>query len=809
MTIKNSTRLLAILLTLAMMLPFASCNLFQGTGALKLESFIVDPTSIKTEYVVGEEVDFSGIKATAKYNDENLNKTYTISELTITYDKDITATVGNKEVTVSFMDPHLNVKQEAKITIKVVKDASELPTTPEETTYDPNHTTTPEQTTPEVTPPEVTTPEETTPEVTPPEVTTPEETTPEETTPEVTTPEETTPDPDEIELEVIGFDTPVTLVHFAAANKEAGTLNYGDAGFSGQFAVGNQLYVIGNQNEFKFNPSVEILNFNTDEEFTSKEFYADVVISVKKNGTYVELTAKAMGKNVVEYYDGDVLMATVNTYKGLYQFTAAAADMEVQISVVPSDLYYIVYAEDFPPIVLEAKVINAYNVYEAWQLAVIDNYNSEWADHKATYGLTDVTVSGIVLHNDIKLTANDVPASFFYTTEKEVVYYKMGSDGTLVPTVTIPAGTKYLKDELMIYERRGAGEFAIEGNFFTLDTKGFPLIPSPGVFGKDSGRDYGSDFSNAALFRFLVVEDVTEEKIVIDINNISLIGNSARDNLVDATESLASAGGLIFFKSSVGAVTTMNNVIGNSYFITYFTENTTTLTVSNSKCFDSYQNAAFVWADSTLNLIDTYINGCGGPVIIANSVWKDGKHPTVNVTGGKMETHLSGQEIWFTAVNANTIVGQIKALSAGLQQAGLGSYVDSKGQMNIGVTLMANGTDATEIVTGLGAQGKFFVNGEGLDRTQSPENILWATILQISQYAGQTTGMMPPFMTVYDAAGNAYTLYSDGVNLFDLTGAQFNPYGNADHMAIAAAFMQAKTLTLTQGGLSVAFEFYH
>ena len=64
MTIKNSTRLLAILLTLAMMLPFASCNF--GTGSLKLESLIVDPNSVKTEYVVGEAIDFSGIQVIAK-----------------------------------------------------------------------------------------------------------------------------------------------------------------------------------------------------------------------------------------------------------------------------------------------------------------------------------------------------------------------------------------------------------------------------------------------------------------------------------------------------------------------------------------------------------------------------------------------------------------------------------------------------------------------------------------------------------------------------------------------------------------------
>ena len=792
MTIKNSTRLLAILLTLAMVLPFASCDLLKGLGgSLKLESFIVDPTSIKTEYVVGEEVDFSGIKATAKYSDETLNKTYTANELTITYADDITATVGKKEVTVSFKDPNLGVVQEVKITITVVKDASEI------TTSDPDHTTTPAPG-----------PDETTPEPGPDE-TTPEPG-PDETTPDPD-PGVTPPKPNEIELEVIGFDTPGTLVHFAAANKEAGTLTYGQDGFSGQFAIGGQVYVIGNQNAFTLNPTAEILNFNTDEEFTTKEFYSTVVISIKKDDAYVELTADAKGNNVVEYYDGDVLIATVNTYKGIYQFTADAADAEVKISVAPSEEHYIVYAEDFPPIVLEAKIINAYNVYEAWQLAVVDNYNEEWADHKATHGLTNVTVSGIVLHNDIKLTANDVPQSFFYTTTADVVYRNTVTG----ETVTIPAGTKYFKDWTFIYERDGVADFAIEGNFFTLSTKNFPLIPSPAVFGKDAGKDYEEDFSNAALFKFNSVDwdtvasgTIPTEVSDVTINNIAIIGNSSRDNLVDAEENLASAGGLIFVKTSHYTQMSMNNVIGNSFFITYFVDYGGNIVVRDSKCYDSYQNAAFVWSSSTLEMINTYVNGCGGPAIIAQSVIAENGHPTVTVTGGKLETHLSGQEIWFTAVNANAIVSQITALGAGLQQAGLGNFVDANGKMNIEAALMANGSKADEIVTGIDAQGKLIIETDGIDRTQSMENANWMAIYQISQYAAQAGGQMPPFFTVYDAEGTAYSFYYNGVTF--VVGAEQTPLGtDASHAAIIAALMQADTITLTQGGLSVVFEYYH
>ena len=134
MTMKNFTRLLATILTLAMMFSMVACN-FSGqfSGSLKLESFIIDPNSYKAEYVVGETVDFTGIKAIVKYNDETLNKTYTAADLTIAYDADITAEVGEKEVVISFQDANLGVKQETKITIKVVEADPEV-TTPEATT---------------------------------------------------------------------------------------------------------------------------------------------------------------------------------------------------------------------------------------------------------------------------------------------------------------------------------------------------------------------------------------------------------------------------------------------------------------------------------------------------------------------------------------------------------------------------------------------------------------------------------------------------------------------------------------------------
>ena len=735
--LRTFSKLITVVAILAMILSLASCDMFNKGGSLKLESFTVDKTSVKTNYLIGEEIDFSGIKATAKYSDESLNKVYTYDELTITYDADITATVGDKYVTVAFDDPNLNVKQETKVQIKVAEE------------------------------------------------------------PVIG---------DEPQL-VLGFEQPDSLTSFASNNSSAGQSQYGNAAFSGEFAIGGKTYVVGNANAFKLNPKFTILDETTDEAVGLKEFFAVVEISIDKDGTYVALTNVAGENNVVEYYDGDVLMATVNTYKGEYQFSNNAVGKKVKISVLPSEDYYIFEGN---AVVLEAKIIDAYNVYEAWQLAVIDNDTSraDWDDIKTANGIKGLTVSGIVLHNDIELTVLDedgnynVPASFFYTTEEEVIY-KNSATGA---EIKIPEGTKYLKDVTHIYQRNGASDFVIQGNFFTLDASSFPLVPSPGVFGENSGKDYGGDFSNATLIRIATTSSSDDEKpddvALVSIDNISLIGNSKRDNLIDSTDALASAGGLIFVKSSHHSEITIDNTIGNSYFITYFADYGGDMSISNVKCYDSYQNAAFIWGNSTFNVENSYLVGCGGPVILSQSVVSNNSNPIVTTTGSVINTSVTGQEIWFTAVGATAIMPSIDTLSTNLEAIGLGS-LKKDGKMNIMGTLMANGNGLADAID-IRAQGSIFINGDGINRFDTNDD--WLIMKAITGNDLSDMTKIPPFLTV-NSNGEAYTIWTDGTNFYDLTIP--SPYPTPASTDLLAKFMTADTITLTQGGLSVVFEFYH
>lgn len=766
MTLKKIMKLIALVATVAMVLTFASCSLLKGN--LELKSFTVNGNSVKTNYLVGEKVDFSGIKAIAKYSDETLNKEYTYNELTFTFpegitEENLTETAREVEVWVSFKDPHLNVEQKAKFTVKVTTE---------------------------------------------PVI---------EADPAI----------------AIQFEKPGTLTYFEASNKINANLKYGDAGFSSQFAIGGKTYKIGNENTFRFTPRFAVLNEEGTEPKPLDNFFSVVELSVKKDGAYVALTATAGEGNTVSYYDGETLIVTVDTYKGTYTFAPATEGLNVKISVLPSAEQYIF--DSFNPVVLEAEIIKAYNIYEAWELAVVDNDNTDeretsadwndshvWDEFKTEKGIAGVTVSGIVLHADLHLTTDDVPEAFFMTSDKDIVYTNVTKDqngNETTETKTIPAGTKYLYDWASIYRHVSTpGEtFVIEGNFFSISLANFPLIPSPVVFGQDGVQDdYGSDFSNSDLFRFVNDTQVeTANYPKVNVQNLNVIGNAARDSWRDSEGSLVSAGGLIFLKTNRYVEANFDNIIGNSFFITYFTDEYSVMNISNVKCYDSYQNAIYMWADSKMNVVDSYFSGAGGPMAIIASPKIGGAYtsPSFVANNSIFETHVHTQSVWVEAVNGSAIIAGIETLSSQLSDNGLGSLFikDStsiyNNTINIQGLLMPEGSDAAVVIGGVDAQGSLSINGKGVNRNQTEDNKLWLGIVAATKAAMSTSGSIPPFLTVYDAAGTAHTVFFDGAVLRDL---QNRPIGtDASHQAIMAAFMTSDTIVLTQGGISVVLEFYH
>ena len=617
--------------------------------------------------------------------------------------------------------------------------------------------------------------------------------------------------------QVTSFEKTEAITAFESAKKNANKALYGESGFSGQFADGTALYAIGDDNEFKFAPVLKVKKVENN--ITSVEtlyyFYSTVSVSLydEEAGAYVALTPKTTDKaTIVEYLSGETLMVTVDTYNNTYDFADAAVGAQVKISVLPDATKYAAASGvTLAAVELEAKVVDAYNVYSAKELSLFDNDATDhnwhtssdaavtWEQFKLDNGLNGITVNGLVLHSDLSLTASDVPAEFFYITDKDITYY----DGSAEKV--IPAGTKYLRDCSEIYRRVGETDnFLFEGNYFTITTANFPLVPSDAVFGDTTNaKGYGSDFSNSTLFRVGVDGQGSKGGTAL-FQNLSIIGNAGRNNITDADGKLVSAGGLIFIKASYYANVTCKNMIGNSYFIAYFPEYHATLNLEDVKFYDAYQNGIMGYDTCTLNVKDSYFNGAGGPVVILQSVdptATTASVPVMNATNSVFETHLVGDELWFSAVNASGIIGQIQALSQGLAGANIGSLFDKSGKMSIEALLMASGTDASAVVLNAYTQGTMFVDEDGINRVLTDAQ--WQAILQNANFQGGA-----PFLTVVNGE-EATTIYvippAEGV-----AGGMFNAEtGQAIGAEEVMAFMAADKVVLSQGGISVLFELYN
>ena len=212
-----------------------------------------------------------------------------------------------------------------------------------------------------------------------------------------------------------------------------------------------------------------------------------------------------------------------------------------------------------------------------------------------------------------------------------------------------------------------------------------------------------------------------------------------------------------------------------------------------------------LWADSTLIFTDSFLNGSGGPVVIAQSVVDENKHPVFQTVNTKIETHVTGEEVWFVAVNAGAVITPIKALGTSLHQAGLGNFTDkvgTDGKLNVVALLMKDGSDAGAIIMNPYTQGTLDINGNTIERWQTEE--LWYSILTHPSFANAA-----PFLSVVDATGATHVLWTDGAALYDLAGNVFNPAGSMEHYAIYQAFLTAEYITLSQGGISIVLEFYH
>ncbi len=450
-------------------------------------------------------------------------------------------------------------------------------------------------------------------------------------------------DESEMGVEITGVSLPSSINAGYLTNIQAAAPGADEKEKQQEYKIRNNGYVVGLDNEFKFLPVVQARNIETDESIVLDRFTS-----------YSYLQLKDLTTNEFNYIDEEDLSdyVIIDNLNSTYQFTENALGKTFKLSVRPFNIDEADY-DDFTTTPFEFTVVEGWNAYSAADLSRIDNLNnSYWSEYKTDKGVGNEAISALILHNDITITASDLPTAYIWQTNDEHTtiggsnYVNIGEPGSLKDWLT-----------LYSYTSEEGDSFTLKGNYFTIDASQIPLVtsvindtwmstPHTFLFG------IGGDKINSAK---KLVGDFTFE-------NLSILGNSAR------SEGQLGEGGLSIILSTSKNLTLDNTITTSSNRILFSLgkwendENITTTLIKNSKGFDSYSSMVEL-SGANAQIINSEYKGAGGPLILllhqAASSRPTTYYSTLNIDAlSKLENYVSGEEAWFTN-NAPGIASQL------------------------------------------------------------------------------------------------------------------------------------------------------
>ena len=598
-------------------------------------------------------------------------------------------------------------------------------------------------------------------------------------------------------------------------------------------------YRVGDDNPYYFNLNVISIDDN------------DNIIEV--DGSKVSTTAKI--------YLGEEEIGTSNQYvtfdprNNSYDFTEAAIGKTFTIKVWPKGEVY--ESDDSMMQKHTVTVVDGYNIYNAWELNVMTNcsnnimkaidgapalYQKDVAtEFLRKRGVTrPETLGGIVLHCNLNVTENDIPAEY-------VCHYTRNG-----------VEEKGLYDQLGIFHRElstSQKTFAIYGNYYSVYSYEISPVAHKGFGGNPD------EFSSSDLFKIRTSTDVYSSlnlniepnQMVFDDYKVNIQDISTRDNDPNSNDQAASERhmrGIICYK--LGAcVANVTNINIEAYQTSMLVEDAnTTLNLNKSTLYNAWQGHLFLWNDNyvqryfqgdsdkttataayardvVVNIIDSSLTKCGGPVIISQSTnteyaYNNASGAQVHVSGNsELHTYVTGQEAWFVAVGQTQLAAQIKAMNNLIMKcnnADMTPYYGSHGYLstdyisgvptvnmimvNMGTSLVFDGSESFN--------GYFEKNGEVAMRMSNGKhdrelynNTALDTYVAATKSLNQKGEPAPVFQS--SGGGIAFTDGSTGCYGIDFT--KENP---KDMMcAPATNFYGGKFVSLYYMGVGIVMEYYH
>lgn len=492
-------------------------------------------------------------------------------------------------------------------------------------------------------------------------------------------------------------------------------------------------YKVGDDNPFRFALTLKIYDPVTDNSLPDITDYVGFSrVYLVENGSELELTDDALAA-----------MVAIDDVENTFDFTEAAIGKTFRLETRPR---YGLEESDYATMTrsMTVLVVDAYNIYSAKELNLITNTNSKTItdlgqsakeqldlvnDFLANNNITrPEKLAGVVFHGDLNITVDDIPAGYLFSY-----------------TNAAGEATKGFYDHFSIFAHvvdLANPTFTIYGNYFSLYTEDLPLVCENGYGDNDdqysSTELFNLDVADAAVLHYGTGYD--QSLFNSRVENLYMRGEDPNSNV--AEDSPAHMLGLIGFKTHMHNVHYYNIKV-EAYLIGICVDgDNQTTTIEKSVFHNAWQGHLYLWGSNRLqndilsgydnvapidayrpivvNIKDSSLTKCGGPVIIADyQDMKDAHNAKCGVeiyvdATSVLWSYVTGQEAWFVANGVSQLAGQILALNKPIndmsQLYGNGTNASITSTSNTGMNGIAT---ANLIFANRGPRGKIVVEGEG------------------------------------------------------------------------------------------------
>ncbi|MBQ9802559.1 MAG: bacterial Ig-like domain-containing protein [Clostridia bacterium] len=748
-----------------------------------LESIKLNAGSYATKLVILDTFATDGITATAYYSNDT-SKQLTAAQLTITPVD--TATAGEKTLTVTYEGKTDSATVTVLGVTSVVIDKSSIKTTL--TQGDTLNTATLKAT---VTYSDTTTHIVTIDElsvVTAPDTATPGKKTLTVAHKGVEASVEITVD---VNYEILGVALPNSLASFETNGQ--------------RFKDKNAVYVVGDDNPFIFRLVLQAIDEN-DNHITNLQKYistSTVVLIEGSNETPVG----------TEY-------VTIDEVNNGFDFTEAAIGKIFKITTRP--LYGVEGFETECTRSFTVKVVDGYNVTVTKELHLMTNHaykelpddvtlqkdvavsfvNANFGQgYYETYG--GDSLKGIILHNNLDVTVDDLPTSYIITYNNKVGFGNHFSVFYHMLTAANPT-------------------FTIYGNYFTVNSRTLPGVVD-------------NDISSSELIRFSVDDAVCNadnyqyynpDMYDTRIENLALRNDDPNEDNVDNNAKHMTS--LIALKTAHNDFEIYNSVV-EAFSISVVVENMNTNTTLNKVTFNNaWQGHVYAWLNNAwqewnghdslptaeginplkLTIKESTLTKCGGPVILAQQETEDSsgavepynQNARIDLIiddASEIWAYVTGGEAWFQAWGKAELAASLIALDTPLSGNAAGYAANGIGQNSTMLTTQ-EGTGDTKFVNFAFA----CIDGGKATITKVDSKLFDSTdpTVQAHLTAGAGTQGAP----LFQSSNGGYGTYVGGTDILSPT---LQPL--TSDTANAAKLFSGEYLGIHVGNMLVVAGYYH